>query len=154
MAPTLGLIAAQRGLRSASSHKICRGPAVSGRNKEKVMGRYKLIVLSNAVPGREDEYNKWYTNEHLGDVVSIPGFAAAQRFRQHSLVTGKMAKQYLAIYEMDAESPEAAVAALSAQRASGAMQISDAMDQDIDCAVFEVCSPQVSAPEEETAASA
>jgi hypothetical protein len=118
------------------------------------MGRYKLVVLSNAVPGREDEYNDWYSNEHLGDVVSIPGFAAAQRFTQHSLVTGELPQKYLAIYEMDAESPQEAIAALSARSASGAMRISDAMDQDIVCAVFEVCSPQVAAPEKKAAATA
>ena len=46
------------------------------------MPRYNLIVLTNPVDGREDEYNDWYTNVHLDDVLKVPGVVAAQRFRR------------------------------------------------------------------------
>ena len=48
------------------------------------MPRYNLIVLTNPVDGREDEYNDWYTNVHLDDVLKIPGVVGAQRFRRTS----------------------------------------------------------------------
>jgi hypothetical protein len=41
---------------------------------------YQLLVFSNPVAGKEDEYNKWYDGQHLADVVSIPGFVNGQRF--------------------------------------------------------------------------
>ena len=31
-------------------------------------------------PDREDEYNDWYTNTHLPEVLDIPGITAARRF--------------------------------------------------------------------------
>lgn len=44
------------------------------------MATHIFDVHSNPVPGREDEYNDWYTNQHLSDVLASPGFVAAQRF--------------------------------------------------------------------------
>ena len=41
---------------------------------------YHFFVFSNPVAGHEDEYNKWYTNQHALDVVAVPGFVSAQRF--------------------------------------------------------------------------
>ena len=38
-----------------------------------------LLVLSNAVEGKEDEFNDWYSNVHLHDGVKVPGFVAAVR---------------------------------------------------------------------------
>ena len=32
-------------------------------------------------PDREDEYNDWYTNTHLPEVLDIPGITAARRFK-------------------------------------------------------------------------
>ncbi|MEQ9574230.1 MAG: hypothetical protein RLN77_01490, partial [Rhodospirillales bacterium] len=29
------------------------------------MAKYKLIVLINAIEGREDEFNDWFTNQHM-----------------------------------------------------------------------------------------
>jgi len=44
------------------------------------MQRCNLIVFTNPVEGRDDEYNDWYTNTHLPDVLKIPGITGAQRF--------------------------------------------------------------------------
>jgi hypothetical protein len=41
---------------------------------------YDLLVFSNPVAGTEDEYNRWYSQQHQKDVVSVPGFMTAQRF--------------------------------------------------------------------------
>jgi hypothetical protein len=39
-----------------------------------------LVVYSDAVPGREAEFNDWYTHVHIRDVMRIPGALAVQRF--------------------------------------------------------------------------
>ena len=56
------------------------GPGMSFERA--VMQRYSLIVLTNPVEGRDGEYNDWYTNTHLHDVLKIPGIIGAQRFRR------------------------------------------------------------------------
>jgi hypothetical protein len=110
------------------------------------MGRYALVVFSNPVAGREDEYNDWYSNRHLKDVVSIPGFASAQRFRRQALIVGDLKHDYLAIYEMDVDGPEAVEAAKGAL-ATTPMEISGALDSEgILAGVFEVCGPRAVSP--------
>ena len=44
------------------------------------MTKCNFVILSNPVAGREDEFNEWYTKQHLDDVLKVPGFVAAQRF--------------------------------------------------------------------------
>ena len=42
---------------------------------------YHLIVFSRPTPGREDEFNKWYSDQHVGDLLKVPGIVAGQRSR-------------------------------------------------------------------------
>jgi hypothetical protein len=68
------------------------------------MSEHRLIVFSAPAPGREDEYNDWYTNTHLAEVIAIPGFVAAQRFElSGDQLDGfpPSPQGYLAIYEFD-----------------------------------------------------
>jgi hypothetical protein len=51
--------------------------------------RYAHLVYSNPVPGREVEFNEWYQNMHLGDLMLSPGFLGVQRFRIVTEVTPK-----------------------------------------------------------------
>jgi hypothetical protein len=86
--------------------------------------QFKLIVFSDPLPGRDDEYNDWYDNTHLADALTLPGFKSAQRFK-----TGDMDRdapcRYAAIYEVEAASLDEAVAtARSAER----FPMTDAID--------------------------
>ena len=38
-----------------------------------------LLVFSDPVAGREDEYHTWYTETHLPELLTLPGFVAARR---------------------------------------------------------------------------
>src|SRR6202162_1389686 len=42
---------------------------------------YVYMVMSDPLPGREAEYNDAYQNMHMGDLVQLPGWTGAQRFR-------------------------------------------------------------------------
>lgn len=84
----------------------------------------RLIVLSNAADGRDDEFNDWYDNVHLGEVLALGPFTAAQRFRLAPEQISPQQHRYLAIYEFEG-SPEDATAALRAGAAGFAM--SDAL---------------------------
>ena len=48
------------------------------------MAKYTFVVLTNAVEGKDDAFDEWYTNTHLGDVLAVPGFVSAQRFTHQS----------------------------------------------------------------------
>jgi hypothetical protein len=89
----------------------------------------RLIVLTNAVDGQDEQFNDWYTDRHLQDVLAVDGFVAAQRF---AFAPGKLGPEapfrYLAIYEVEADSvEEAEQALLAAARDERRMPISDAM---------------------------
>lgn len=105
-----------------------------------------LVVLSNPVPGREDEYNAWYTNQHLADVLKVPGFKSARRFTL-ALPDSSNPWQYLAIYEFQADDPAVAMAALMACAGSPDMVLSEAMDMNAYSAVpwVAICDQQVAA---------
>jgi hypothetical protein len=62
-----------------------------------------LIVQSSPVAGREDDYNRWYENVHIPEVLGLPGFVAAQRFRLSDLQRRSETvplNTYLVIYEL------------------------------------------------------
>ena len=44
------------------------------------MAKGVLLVMTEPLPGKEDEFNDWYSNVHLHELVKVPGIAAAQRF--------------------------------------------------------------------------
>jgi hypothetical protein len=111
------------------------------------MAKYKLVVFSDAVSGREDDYNDWYNNQHLADVVAVPGFVSAQRYKLNTPMIGEFATQYMAIYEIEAEGVEAAMAAIGARAGTDQMVVSDAIDMGGTTAgFFEGCSERVFAP--------
>ena len=47
-----------------------------------------LLVFQNALPGREHEYDQWYTNVHIRDVMRLDGSLAVQRFIRSRLQLG------------------------------------------------------------------
>lgn len=96
------------------------------------MPKYNLIVFTNPVAGREDEYNSWYTDTHLGDVLKIPGIVGAQRFRvaEHQRDPGPHPWQYLAIYECDTDDVRSVIAELKARSGTSAMTMSDTLDKE------------------------
>ena len=43
--------------------------------------RYVYLVMADPQPGREFDFNDGYQNVHMGDLVQLPGWTGAQRFR-------------------------------------------------------------------------
>lgn len=96
------------------------------------MPKYNLIALTNALEGRDDEFNDWYTNVHLGDVLKLPGVVAAQRFRmsetQHP--PGSFEHRYMAIYEIEIDDIRTTLAELKRVGGTAAMPMSPALDSE------------------------
>lgn len=61
-------------------------------------GRALLIVRSQVVPAREDEYNRWYNEVHLRDMRNVPGVLSARRY-----VALLDEPKYAAVYELESE---------------------------------------------------
>src|SRR3546814_4487912 len=71
------------------------------RESERAMKEYVYVVRSNPVTGREDEYNRWYSERHLADVMAVPGFVSARRYRiADPKAEGAPEQSYMALYNM------------------------------------------------------
>ena len=78
------------------------------------MAKNLHIVFGQPPEGISDEeFNRWY-DAHLGEILAVPGFVSAQRFRLDPVVSDTAAPapfRYLALYEIDGD-PAAAIAEL------------------------------------------
>jgi len=64
------------------------------------MARGVYVVCTRpADPSCEDEMNAWYDHTHLPELLAVPGFVSARRFRR---VDADGEVEYLAVYEVDA----------------------------------------------------
>ena len=60
-----------------------------------------LVVLTNpANEAAEDAYNDWYTNVHVPDVLAVPGYVSATRYRAFD-GWQVFDQKYLSIYELE-----------------------------------------------------
>jgi hypothetical protein len=84
---------------------------------------YTVIIYSSPADGREDEYNKWYDEVHLGEFTSLPGVISGRRFK----VAGDKPAPYAAIYELSAPLDEV-MAAMNAGLKDGTVRWHDAID--------------------------
>ncbi|UOM36565.1 VOC family protein [Acuticoccus sp. I52.16.1] len=112
------------------------------------MPKYSLVVLTNAVAGREEEFNEWYSGQHLADVVALPGVVSAQRFHLAPLQRAATPSpyRYLAIYEVETDDLAATVAALRERAGTDLMPLSDAMADDRYAYFFEPMGEATRAP--------
>ena len=95
--------------------------------------QHVFVVLTDAVPGTEDEYNDWYDNVHLADVTALPGFKSASRFELSSVQpegsSQEASHKYLALYWIEGDANEA-FANLAAAVEDGSVPISEALDRE------------------------
>jgi hypothetical protein len=110
------------------------------------MPNYKMIVMSRPTEGREDDYNAWYQNVHLRELVALPGFKSAQRFRYaRSLAEGDV-YPYMSIYEIETDDIDAVLNNLRGTAERGALTMSDSIDlTDTSAVVYEEFGAVVSA---------
>lgn len=96
------------------------------------MPRYTFLAFTNPTPGKEDEYNKWYEEHHLKDVIQCPGFVSARRFRladtQFEFNTIKPPYQYMALYEIETDDIQASLQEIVKRAGTADMVMIDAID--------------------------
>nr|MDT0664401.1 DUF4286 family protein [Micromonospora sp. DSM 115978] len=93
-----------------------------------------LLVQSRPVsPDREDEYNSWYDDAHIPDILKIPGFVSARRYRVRDaghVTAGPSIPAYLAIYEIEADDVAAPLNELAERSATGRVRRSNSVEID------------------------
>lgn len=100
------------------------------RRRESEAVEHILIALTNAVPGREAEFNQWYNGQHLTDVLAIDGIASARRYELAATQVARARRsqyRYLAIYLID-DSSDATIRRFEVARQQ--MRFSEALEQD------------------------
>src|SRR5271154_534699 len=93
---------------------------------------YYFLVFSNPTAGHEDEYNKWYNEQHAPDVVAVPGFVTAQRFVKNQLPLYRMVDlqvpKYLIVYKIVTDDVEAVFGEVNRRLKTGETVISPTFD--------------------------
>jgi len=93
------------------------------------MQKYTFVVFSEATAGEEVEYHRWYNEQHLPDVIKVPGFLAAQRFKLFNASGNPSnAATFLALYEVETDDLEKCLAEMRRRAGTPQMILSDAID--------------------------
>ena len=70
------------------------------------MTKYLLFAFSDCKdPAREKEFNDWYDNMHMTDMMEVPGFIKATRWMSADNKKNEIRK-YLALYELETDNLE------------------------------------------------
>ncbi len=70
------------------------------------MTRYWFFAFSDCKdPDRAPEYDKWYSDTHIPDMLQVPGMIQATRWEAAEPKEG-MKRQYLALYEFETDNIE------------------------------------------------
>jgi hypothetical protein len=88
-----------------------------------------LVRTGPKSPEAEDEYNAWYTDIHIPQILAaVPAITGAQRFRLLSAHgQGADPAPYLAVYEIESDDPQSAVDLLGQAMAAGDVVMSDSV---------------------------
>jgi hypothetical protein len=91
---------------------------------------YYAFVFNGPNPGQEEEYNRWYNEEHAPDVVSVPGFVSAQRFKRSPAQMRANAAEspaYLVLYKIVTDDLPAVYAEVNRRAGNGQTRMSKTM---------------------------
>ncbi len=121
------------GLEPESAGVIFGEPVTRRFGAEARVGdRVLCVVFSNPVEGHEAEYHAWYDERHIPDVLSVPGYLTAQRFRvsaKPGLVVPPW--RWFAFYEIAADAYDSAVAEVGRRTGTPQMPISPAASRPV-----------------------
>jgi hypothetical protein len=82
------------------------------------MGAILMVKSRCNDAARADEFNRWYDEVHVPDVLAASGVVAAQRYKLAGRPSkGEPTVEYLAIYEFGDDDPTAGMAGIQEQMA-------------------------------------
>lgn len=115
------------------------------------MARYTWVVLTNAEAGREEEFERWYNEVHVPDLLRIPGVVGVTRGRLAGTQTSPGPKgvavvgteqaglkySYLATYTIETDDLPSVLQMVADRAGTDEMSMSDALSADITTMCFE-----------------
>ncbi|MDR6688773.1 hypothetical protein J2Y41_004369 [Arthrobacter sp. 1088] len=69
--------------------------------------REMLLALVNPVEGRDEAFRPWYWETHIPEVLGLPGFVAAQRYRASTDAPASVSHRYATIYAVEGSASSA-----------------------------------------------
>ncbi len=95
------------------------------------MNRYTMVAFTNAVPGREDEFNQWYGKQHMPDVLNCQGFVGGRRFEASPEQRGAPPPyRHMAIYDLETDDLAGTISAMLARVGTSDMPMSSALQDE------------------------
>lgn len=95
--------------------------------------KFVQVVFSNPTQGKEDEFNDWYDNVHIPELLTVPGMLSATRYALHDAaiyhVEGGAVPEhkYMCVYEMEGDVDEI-MGKIRKSVANGQVHMSDSLD--------------------------
>ena len=77
---------------------------MNGNAPSQHIGNTVLVVTMDVDQADEEEFNRWYNEQHLPERMAIPGYVSARRFKLE-VDNNNNALKYLCILEMEDGSP-------------------------------------------------
>jgi len=92
--------------------------------------KHLYLVFNNPNPGQEGEFDEWYDNTHIPEVMAVDGrqIVSAQRYKYRQLqreAGQPVAQAYLTVYELEGD-PDEYMTKIGAAVASGEVQMDGA----------------------------
>jgi hypothetical protein len=75
-----------------------------------------VLVLTEPTEGREDEFNRYYEDVHLDEVLETTGWKSAQRFQLVDQKGKDCPLPYLAFYETEVNEDKSAIKIMDERR--------------------------------------
>jgi hypothetical protein len=90
-----------------------------------------MIAFAKAVEGRKDELNAWFENQHVPDLLKIPGFVSARRVAVRPMGSqgAQPAWDFMAMYEIQADDVGTVIKEAGVRMATGVIKMSEALDR-------------------------
>lgn len=106
------------------------------------MEKHLFVVYTNAKDGRDAEFNEWYDNRHIADVLKVPGVVSAKRYVLSDFQRPTPhPHKYMAIYEIETDNLEAVSAEIARRVGTPVMPRSDALSPDIESHFYRPLEP-------------
>lgn len=97
--------------------------------KENLLQRYFFMVFSNPVAGQENEFDSWYREVHIPDLLTLSGFVRAQRlYLSATQISGHHPHSHAVIYEIETRDIHATFNELKKKLKDGSFATSTAID--------------------------
>lgn len=97
--------------------------------------REMLLALVNPVPGKDESFRQWYWEVHIPEVLALPGFISAQRYRSSLPPEAPVSHRYATAYLVEGSAAEALGAVFG-----GGLGMSE--DLDLESMIFAAFTPE------------